>query len=99
VLETLSALTLHPIRKTADTVATSVLLISAPQVVAVLNIRWPAETIAFLLTTIRAIAGIVILSVQTVRFVRMEEAVSVATIRGLDQGGEVFVVKMIAKGG
>jgi hypothetical protein len=87
-LETLSAPTPHPIRKTADTVATSVLLISAPQVAAVLNIRWPAETIAFSLITIRVIAGIVILSVRTVRFVRMEEAVSVATIRGLDQGGD-----------
>lgn len=41
----------------------------------------------FLPTTIRAIAGLVILSVQMVRFAHMEEVVSAATIRGLGLGG------------
>lgn len=67
--------TFHPIGKTVDPVATSVLLISAPQAVAVPNMRGPAETVAFSSTMIQAIAGLVVLSVQAVMFVRMGEVV------------------------
>ena len=84
MLETLSAPTLHPIRKTVDTVETSVLLLSAPQVAAVLNMLRLAEKIAFSLTTIRAIVGLVILSVQKINFVGMEAPVSIASTRGGD---------------